>query len=98
MDQSQDPVVRAFRDQIAEVDRLILETVNRRIEIVSSLHEYKAKHGYPAGDPIREAALIDELEQLNPGPLSSDGLRALYHAILEEWRRQPPPAARVAAS
>jgi chorismate mutase len=97
VDQNQDPVVRAFRDQIAEVDRLILETVNRRIEIVASLHEYKAERGYPAGDPEREAALVDELARVNPGPLSSDGLQALYRAILGEWKRHPPTA-RAAAS
>jgi chorismate mutase len=97
MDPSQDPVVRAFREEISEADRLILETINRRIEIVSNLHEYKAEHGYPPGDPAREAALIEELERLNPGPLSSDGLRTLYTAILGEWKRQPPPATRAAA-
>lgn len=87
-----------YRKRISEADREILAAVNRRIRIVASLHEYKAQRGYPPRDPAREAELVEELERLNPGPLTSEGLRALYAAILGEWERQPRPAARTAAS
>jgi len=90
-DQSEDPVVNRFRDEISATDREILETVNRRIALVRELHAYKAERGYPLGDPGREAALIERLDRLNGGPLSSVGLREIYGAIVSEWRRQPAP-------
>ena len=102
-DQGQDPVVQEFRARISGADRRILESVNLRVELVAQLHAYKVEHGYPLADPDREAALIAELERANPGPLSNEGLRELYTAILAEWRRHPggtttsgrsPPARR----
>ncbi len=90
-DLSDDPVVGRFREEISAADRTILETLNRRIELVRDLHAYKLERGYPLGDPGREATLIDELDRRNAGPLSSEGLRAIYGAIVSEWRRQPSP-------
>ncbi len=89
-DPSDDPVVGRFREEISAADRAILETLNRRIELVRDLHAYKLERGYPLGDPGREAALIDELDRRNAGPLSSAGLREIYGAIVSEWRRQAP--------
>lgn len=86
-DPSRDPVVRELRDRITQADREILAGINRRIALVRELHAYKREQGYPLRDPEREAALLDELEQVNPGPLSSEGLREIYGAIVAEWRR-----------
>lgn len=87
-DSSDDPVVGRFREEISAADRTILETLNRRIELVRDLHAYKLERGYPLSDPDREATLIDELDRRNAGPLSSAGLREIYGAIVSEWRRQ----------
>jgi chorismate mutase len=89
--QGDDPVVNRFREEISAADREILETVNRRIGLVRELHAYKLERGYPLGDPDREAALIEQLARLNTGPLSSEGLREIYAAIVSEWRRQSAP-------
>jgi chorismate mutase len=91
-----DPVVQDLRRQLSAVDREIVDAVNRRVALVRELHRYKAERGYPLSDPAREAELVGELVRANPGPLSSDGLRAVYAAILAEWRREPN--ARRAAS
>jgi chorismate mutase len=90
-DPSTDPVVGRLREEISAADRTILEAINRRIGLVRDLHAYKLERGYPLSDPAREAALIDELERRNPGPLSEAGLRAIYGAIVSEWKRQPAP-------
>jgi chorismate mutase len=89
--QGDDPVVNRFREEISAADREILETVNRRIGLVRELHAYKLERGFPLGDPEREAALIEQLDRLNTGPLSSEGLREIYAAIVSEWRRQSEP-------
>ena len=82
----------SFRERISEADRAILETLNRRIALVSDLHAYKLEHGYPLSDPAREAALVERLEHENGGPLTSEGLREIYGAIVVEWKRHAPVA------
>jgi chorismate mutase len=82
MEQSRDPVVQRFRERISAEDRLILEAVNRRIGLVADLHAYKVAQGYPLVDPSREASLVEELDRLNGGPLSAEGLREIYGALI----------------
>lgn len=96
--QGDDPVVNRYRDEISAADREILEAINRRIGLVRELHAYKLEQDYPLGDPGREAAVIEQLDRLNAGPLSSVGLREIYGAIVNEWRRQPAPGASTTPS
>jgi chorismate mutase len=87
-DPNQDPVVQDFREQIAATDLELLTTVNRRIDLVRRLKEHKAAAGLDFVDRAQEERLIDRLAQANPGPLSEDGLRALYQALLELVKRE----------
>jgi chorismate mutase len=87
-DPNQDPVVEDFREQIAATDLELLATVNRRIDLVQRLKEHKAAAGLDFVDRAQEERLIDRLAQANPGPLSEDGLRALYQALLELVKRE----------
>jgi len=89
---SEDPVVRKFREQISDADRVILATLNRRIELVGRLRDYKRERGYPFVDRDRESALLDELERANTGPLSSEGLRELYAGLLDLVKRELEPS------
>ncbi len=88
MDQGQDPVVRSFREQISAADRAILDAVNRRIELVASLHEYKAGRGYPVVDRARESALLAALSEENRGPLSTEALCELYAGLIDLTKRE----------
>jgi chorismate mutase/prephenate dehydratase len=87
-DPKQDPVVQDFRAQIAATDLELLATVNRRIDLVRRLKEHKADAGLDFVDRAQEERLIDRLAEANPGPLSDDGLRALYQALLELVKRE----------
>lgn len=87
-DPNQDPVVQDFREQIAATDLELLATVNRRIDLVRRLKEHKAAAGLDFVDRAQEERLIDRLAQANPGPVSEDGLRALYQALLELVKRE----------
>jgi chorismate mutase len=87
-DWTDDPVVRDFRAQISDADAAILEAVNKRLELVGRLREYKESQGYPFVDRKREAALLEELARTNPGPLSPDGLRQLYACLLGLTKRE----------
>jgi chorismate mutase len=83
MDSAQDPVVADHREQITATDLAILEAVNRRIQLVASLHAHKRAQGYPTIDPGREAELLEELRRRNPGPMSDEALERLQRLILE---------------
>jgi len=81
-------LVAEFRARISELDRTILEAVNERLELVSALWEVKAEQGLPFVDPEREEALLRRLAELNPGPMSEDGLRELFEALLAITKRE----------
>jgi chorismate mutase / prephenate dehydratase len=83
-----DPVVRDLRDQIAATDSELVEAVNKRVELVRRLKEHKAAHGFDFVDRSQEERLIDRLAAGNRGPLSEDGLRELYRALLELTKRE----------
>lgn len=85
---SEDPVVRRFREQISDADRVILETLNRRIELVGQLRAYKRERGYPLLDRERETALLDDLVRTNQGPLSAVGLRDFFTGLLALVKRE----------
>ena len=88
-------MVAEHRARITALDREILDAVNRRIELVASLHAHKRREGYPTLDPAREQALIEALRAHNPGPLSDAGLERLYRLLLELCTLE---AARTAAA
>jgi chorismate mutase len=83
-----DPVVVGLREQIAAIDRTIVDSVNRRLELVAELKRHKDERGLPFFDPDREAFLIATLTDSNPGPLSDEGLRSFYTGLLALIKRE----------
>ena len=83
-----DPTVQQLRDEIAAVDRAILDDVNARIELVARIRSYKADAGLPFVDRDRERELIEALGAQNAGPLTADGLRELYTYLLDLTKRE----------
>jgi chorismate mutase/prephenate dehydratase len=82
-----DPLV-SFREEITAVDLELLEAVNRRVELVRRLHEYKSAEGLPLRDPAREDALVRTLQERNPGPLSDESVAALFRHVLDLTRTE----------
>jgi chorismate mutase/prephenate dehydratase len=87
MSSSDDEVAR-YRERITELDRLILDAVNRRLVLVAELKQYKDEHGIAFVDPDRERSMIDARADENEGPLSDDGLRAFYLELLALTKRE----------
>ena len=83
-----DPTVQQLRDEIAAVDRAILDDVNARIELVARIRSHKADAGLPFVDRERERELIEALGTENAGPLTADGLRELYTYLLDLTKRE----------
>jgi len=80
--------IQELRDQISDNDRAIVRALNKRIELVARLKEYKESHGIAFVDPQQEEAVLRDLARANRGPLSQDGLRALYLEILDLTKRE----------
>ena len=77
-----------FRSEIGDVDRELLDAVNRRLELVRDLKRYKEEHGIAFVDPSREAELLEERVRENGGPLSDEGVRAFFVELLALIKRE----------
>ena len=66
-----------LRQEIGALDRAVLETLNRRLELVHRVNRHKQETGAPMIDAAREAELLRELADANTGPLSE---RAVHEA------------------
>ena len=87
MSDADDEVAR-FRERITELDRQILDAVNRRLELVAELKRYKDEHGIAFVDPERERSMVETRVEENDGPLSDAGLRAFYVELLALTKRE----------
>jgi chorismate mutase len=87
-DANADPIIRKFREQISDNDRLIVEAINRRLELVARLKSYKESQGLEFVDPAREEWILRFLSRANRGPLSADGLREIYTELLDLTKRE----------
>lgn len=92
---STDPVIRDYREQISEIDLQILEALNKRINLVKRLKDYKDAQGHSFYDAEQEERVLTNLCQANPGPLSNEGLREIFGLILLWAKRE---AARLGAA
>ena len=83
-----DPTIRGLREQISDADRALIDAINRRLELVEELWRYKREQGIPVLAPEREEFMVTYLTRANRGPLSDDGLRALYGEVLALTKRE----------
>ncbi|HKP19497.1 MAG TPA: chorismate mutase [Gaiellaceae bacterium] len=88
MTPDEDPVLRQFREQISDNDRAIVDAMNKRLRLVAQIKDYKDSRGIGFVDPEREEWMVQYLTRANRGPLSADGLRELFAAILDLTKRE----------
>jgi prephenate dehydrogenase len=77
-----------LRAEIEALDRQLLETLNRRLELVAAVRRHKEEAGERWIDPEREAELLQTLVAANQGPLSERGVRALFSAVLDVLKQE----------
>ena len=83
-----DPELSRLRAEIAAIDREVLDALNRRLALVRHVSEHKAESGAPAIDARREAELLAELAAANAGPLSEQGVRTAFSALLDVMKQE----------
>jgi chorismate mutase len=79
---AEDPYVLGVRREISDLDRSLVELVNKRLKLVAGLKRYKDEHGMGFVDLAREEWMLQYLQRANRGPLSEAGLAELYQHLL----------------
>jgi prephenate dehydrogenase len=77
-----------LREQIAALDRELLDALNRRLELVAHVQEHKNATGTRLIDSKREAELLQQLAAANDGPLSERAVRSLFAAVLDVMKQE----------
>ena len=83
-----DPHVARVRREISDLDRALVDLVNKRLKLVAQLKRYKEEHGIDFVDLAREEWMLQYLQRANRGPLSADGLSRLYHELLSLMKQE----------
>ena len=88
MDESTDPVLRQYREQISDNDRALIEALNKRLRLVAQLKAYKESRGIEFVDPEREEWILRDLARANGGPVTEEGLRSFYEQVFDLTKRE----------
>ena len=83
-----DPHVARVRREISDLDRSLVELVNKRLKLVAQLKRYKDDRGIGFVDLAREEWMLQYLHRMNRGPLSGEGLSRLYHELLSLMKHE----------
>jgi chorismate mutase len=94
---SSDPTIRTYRAQIAELDLKLLEALNARIDLVKRLKDHKEARGLGFHDAAQEDRVLAALGRANRGPLSGEGLEAIFRLVLEWSKRDAARAGEAQA-
>ncbi len=81
-----DTVLTPLRDQIDDIDRQILELLNRRARLAQQIGVHKHRLGQPVFRPERELAVVRKVQQANTGPLLGPGLAAIWTEVMSACR------------
>lgn len=76
-----------LRIKIDSLDEQIVKLLNKRVDLANTIGSVKRKLGLPVYVPEREDEVIQNIQKMNSGPLSSEALKRLYERIIDETRR-----------
>jgi chorismate mutase/prephenate dehydratase len=70
------------RKAIDRLDQQIVRLLNERTRRALEIGSLKLRHGEEIYAPHRERAVLSRVTKLNRGPLTNDGIRAIYREIM----------------
>ncbi|MHB8620458.1 MAG: prephenate dehydratase [Chloroflexota bacterium] len=80
----------SLRARIDDIDRQLVDLLNRRAEVSIEIGQAKGQDGI-VYDPVREAAVYERLVAELGGPLPAGGLKAIYREIISSSRALQTP-------
>lgn len=81
-----DDLLKPLRDQIDGIDVQLLRLLNRRAEIAQEVGKIKNRVNAPIYRPDREARVLRNIAERNPGPLDSGDLQTIFREIMSACR------------
>ncbi|HSX05186.1 MAG TPA: chorismate mutase [Candidatus Saccharimonadales bacterium] len=78
--------IGSIREQINSLDEKIVGLLNERAKLALELGRIKATLGQKTYDPIREGAVIANIDRLNKGPLPKGSIEDIYRSIMTACR------------
>jgi len=85
------PKLDSLRQSIKDKDLKIISLLNERARISIQIGEVKGQEGIPVYDPAREAKVYNYLQELNPGPLPQEAVKAIFREIISASRDLQKP-------
>jgi len=74
--------LKGYREEINQIDRGIVDLLNRRAETVLLIKRMKEKYDMPLYDAKREEDLMNNIVSYNKGPLYNDNIVQIFESIL----------------
>lgn len=71
-----------LRGQIDAIDQQLLRLLNARAQVAEKVGEVKRLEGTPFFRPDRVAKVIEQIQQVNPGPLKNEHIAAVWREIM----------------
>jgi chorismate mutase-like protein len=78
--------IEYWRTEIDEIDRELLQLLNRRARLAMKVGALKRTAGLPCCDPERERLVLHTLQKANTGPLDCRAVTKLFRRIIQESR------------
>ncbi len=75
-----------WRRKIDEVDRALVELLNRRAGYVLEIGKLKRKLKLPVYEPRREDQIFENIRETNRGPLEDAALQHVFERLIDEMR------------
>jgi chorismate mutase-like protein len=76
-----------WRGKIDALNKQLVDLLNERAECAIAVGDLKRKQGLPLYAPERETAVLNQLKELNKGPLSDEAVQRIFRQIIDEALR-----------
>ncbi|GGI54172.1 chorismate mutase [Oxalicibacterium solurbis] len=86
MTMTTDDKLKPLRQQIDAIDTQILDLLNQRAQVAQQVGHVKAETNAPVFRPEREAQVLRNAAERNPGPLHGSDIQTIYREIMSACR------------
>jgi chorismate mutase/prephenate dehydratase len=83
--------LKELRHKIDQIDTRLVNLLNQRARIASGIAQAKKNQGQARYSPDREKQILSRISHINPGPLSSAAVEAVYREIMSSSLAQYKP-------
>ena len=78
--------LQKLREQLDELDRVLVRALNQRARLVQELAAIKRQAGEQLYDPKREEEILQRVAEENPGPIYDSTMREIFEIIMHRIR------------